>query len=245
MASAPTVLTLRGEDTEGAVYGHVVVEVGAFASATVVLDHQGSATYAGNVEVHVADGSSLTLVSIQDWADDTVHLGHQRIVLGRDARFKAVTVTFGGDLVRLFSEVAYAGPGGEAELLGLYFADDGQHLEHRSYVDHSVPNCRSNVAYKGALQGSGAHTVWVGDVLIRAAAVGTDTYELNRNLLLSDGARADSVPNLEILTGEGGRRRARQCHPEDSTTSSCSTCSRGVFRWTRRAGSWSLVSSPR
>jgi Fe-S cluster assembly protein SufD len=98
--------------------------------------------------------------------------------------------------------VRYTAPGGDAELLGLYFADDGQHLEHRLFVDHSVAHCRSRVTYKGALQGAEAHTVWVGDVLIRAAAEGTDTYELNRNLLLTDGARADSVPNLEIETGE-------------------------------------------
>jgi len=202
VAAEPTRVTLRGEGIEGAAYGHVVIDVQQFGSASVVLDHQGSATYAGNIEVHVADGASLTLISIQDWADDAVHLGHQRIVLGRDARVRAVAVTFGGDLVRLFPQVTYTAPGGDAELLGLYFADDGQHLEHRSFVDHAVPNCRSNVAYKGALQGSGAHTVWVGDVLIRAEAVGTDTYELNRNLILSDGARADSVPNLEILTGE-------------------------------------------
>jgi Fe-S cluster assembly protein SufD len=202
VATEPTVLTLRGEGVEGAAYGHVVIEVQPFGSAGVVLDHQGSATYAGNVEVHVGDGASLTLISLQDWADDVVHLGHQRIVLGRDARIRAVTVTFGGDLVRLSQQVSYTAPGGDAELLGLYFADDGQHLEHRSFIDHAVPNCRSNVAFKGALQGSGAHTVWVGDVIIRPAAVGTDTYELNRNLILSDGARADSVPNLEILTGE-------------------------------------------
>jgi Fe-S cluster assembly protein SufD len=98
--------------------------------------------------------------------------------------------------------------GGDAELLGLYFADSGQHLESRLLVDHSQPNCTSNVLYKGALQGdpeSGkpdAHTVWVGDVLIRAEATGTDTFEVNRNLVLTDGARADSVPNLEIETGE-------------------------------------------
>jgi Fe-S cluster assembly protein SufD len=188
--------------SSAASYGHTVIDVQQFASATVVLDHRGSATYAGNVEVHVADGASLVFVSVQDWADDAVHLGHQRIVLGRDATFKAFTITFGGDLVRLFPQVHYTAPGGDAELFGLYFADDGQHLEHRSHVDHSQPHCRSNVAYKGALQGKSAHTVWVGDVMIRAAAVGTDTYELNRNLLLSDGARADSVPNLEILTGE-------------------------------------------
>jgi Fe-S cluster assembly protein SufD len=200
--SEPTVVTVRGDGADGAAYGHTVIDVGPFAAVTVVLDHRGSATYADNVEVHVADGASLTLVSIQDWADDSVHLSHQRLVLGRDARVRAVTVTFGGNLVRLFPQVTYTAPGGDAELLGLYFADDGQHLEHRSYIDHSVPHCRSNVAYKGALQGARAHTVWVGDVLIRPEAVGTDTYELNRNLILSDGARADSVPNLEILTGE-------------------------------------------
>ncbi|MGQ0465445.1 MAG: Fe-S cluster assembly protein SufD [Sporichthyaceae bacterium] len=198
----PTILTLRGEGAQGAAFGHVQLDVAPFASATVVLDHRGSATYAGNVEVLVADGASLVLVSIQDWDRDAVHLGHQRIVLGRDAKVRMVTVTLGGDLVRLFPQVVYTAPGGDAELLGLYFADDGQHLEHRSHVDHSVPHCRSNVAYKGALQGKSAHTVWVGDVLIRPEAVGTDTYEINRNLVLSDGARADSVPNLEILTGE-------------------------------------------
>jgi Fe-S cluster assembly protein SufD len=104
--------------------------------------------------------------------------------------------------------VRYDAPGGDAELLGLYFADAGQHLESRLLIDHAQPNCRSAVTYKGALQGdpdSGkpdAHTVWVGDVLIRAEATGTDTFEVNRNLVLTDGARADSVPNLEIETGE-------------------------------------------
>jgi Fe-S cluster assembly protein SufD len=87
-------------------------------------------------------------------------------------------------------------------MLGLYFADAGQHLEHRLFVDHAKPHCRSHVVYKGALQGEDAHTVWIGDVLIRAEAEGTETYELNRNLVLTDGARADSVPNLEIETGE-------------------------------------------
>ena len=123
-------------------------------------------------------------------------------VVGRDATLKQVVVTLGGDLVRLVSNVQYAGPGGSADLFGVYFADETQHQEHRLWVDHGTPNCRSNVVYKGALQGEKAHTVWVGDVRIRPAAVGTDTYELNRNLVLTDGARADSVPNLEIETGQ-------------------------------------------
>jgi Fe-S cluster assembly protein SufD len=205
-ASKPTVVTVRGEGAEGAAYGHLVVDVEAFAEATVVLDHQGSATYAANVELVLGDGAQLTFVSLQDWADDSVHLVHQYAKVGRDASLKAVNVTFGGDLVRVYPQVSYAASGGQAELLGLYFADAGQHLEHRLFIDHNQPHCRSNVAYKGALQGSpgkpDAHTVWIGDVLIRHDAIGTDTYELNRNLLLTDGARADSVPNLEIETGE-------------------------------------------
>ncbi|HMS76226.1 SufB/SufD family protein, partial [Gordonia sp. (in: high G+C Gram-positive bacteria)] len=131
------------------------------------------------------------------------------IGVGRDAIVRHFAVSLGGNLVRLSPLVRYHAPGGDVELWGLYFADAGQHLEQRLLVDHSQPHCRSNVVYKGALQSDGsgdrlreAHTVWIGDVLIRPEAEGTDTFELNRNLVLTDGARADSVPNLEIETGE-------------------------------------------
>jgi Fe-S cluster assembly protein SufD len=198
----PTVVSVRGESAEGAAFGHTLIEVGANARAVVVLDHGGSATYADNVEIVVGDGAALTVVSLQDWADDAVHVSYHHAVLGRDARLQHTAMTLGGGVVRLAPSVRYEGPGGDAELLGAYFADAGQHLEHRLFVDHTQPNCRSRVDYKGALQGDDAHTVWIGDVLIRAEATGTDTYERNRNLLLTEGARADSVPNLEILTGE-------------------------------------------
>jgi Fe-S cluster assembly protein SufD len=201
-AAEPTVVSVRGEDASGAAFGHTLIEVGANARAAVVLNHSGSATYADNVEIVVGDGASLTLVSFQDWADDAIHVSHHYAALGRDARLQHTAVTLGGGVVRLAPSVRYGGPGGDTELLGAYFADSGQHLEHRLFVDHAQPHCRSRVDYKGALQGEKAHTVWIGDVLIRAEAVGTDTYERNRNLLLTEGARADSVPNLEILTGE-------------------------------------------
>jgi Fe-S cluster assembly protein SufD len=198
----PTVISVRGDDISGAAFGHTRIELGDNARAVVVIDHQGSATYADNVEIHVGDGAALTLVSVQDWADDAVHVSAHQATLGRDARLQHTTVTLGGNVVRISPAVRYAGPGADAELLGLYFADAGQHLEHRLFVDHAQPDCRSRVDYKGALQGEAAHTVWIGDVLIRPEATGTDTYERNRNLLLTDAARADSVPNLEILTGE-------------------------------------------
>jgi Fe-S cluster assembly protein SufD len=196
----PVSLVVRGEG--GAAYAHITLDVGNFADATVVIDHIGTTTLAANLEIKIGDGAKLTVVSLQDWDDDAVHLEHQVVLVGRDATYRSVVVTLGGDLVRINPIVRYAGPGGDAELLGLFFADDGQHLEHRLLVDHDQPRCKSRVTYKGALQGEKAHTVWIGDVIIRPDAVGTDTYELNRNLLLTDGARADSVPNLEIETGE-------------------------------------------
>jgi Fe-S cluster assembly protein SufD len=201
-ASRPTYIHVTGAGTAEATAGHLVIDVQPYGRAVVVIDQRGSAIYADNVEISVADGGDLTVVSVAGWDDDTVQVSHHQATLGRDARLKHVAVTLGGSLVRLSPTVRYAGPGGDAELLGICFADAGQHLEHRLFVDHDVPNCRSRVLYKGALRGDGAHTVWIGDVLIRPEATGTDTYEYNRNLVLTDGAHADSVPNLEILTGE-------------------------------------------
>jgi Fe-S cluster assembly protein SufD len=201
-SDTPSWVSVRGEGAEGAAFGHTLIEVGANARAVVVLEHTGSATYADNVEIVVGDGASLAVVSLQTWADDAVHLTHHHAQLGRDAKLKHTAVTLGGSVVRLAPSVRYSGPGGDAELRGLYFADAGQHLEHRLFVDHAERNCRSRVSYKGALQGQDAHAVWIGDVTIRPEATGTDTYEYNRNLVLTDGTRVDSVPNLEILTGE-------------------------------------------
>ncbi|WP_287003469.1 MULTISPECIES: Fe-S cluster assembly protein SufD [Gordonia] len=205
----PIVITLEGPGVDKTAFGHVQIRLEPFARAVVVLDQKGSGTYAENVEFIVDDQAALTVVNVHDWADDAVHVATHHIKVGRDAVLRHFAISLGGDLVRLSPLVRYAAPGGDVELWGLYFADAGQHLEQRLLIDHNQPNCRSNVVYKGALQGdpSGdrsreAHTVWIGDVLIRPEAEGTDTFELNRNLLLTDNARADSVPNLEIETGE-------------------------------------------
>jgi len=197
----PVLIRVVGKGGDAAA-ARTFVKVGRFAQATVVLEQTGTITLADNVEVVVADGAQLTFVTVADWDADAVQAQHVKFKVGRDARVQHVQVALGGNLVRQFTSVEYAGRGGDAELWGLYFGDAGQHLEHRQLVDHSVPDCRSYVGYRGALQGSSAHTVWVGDVLIRAEATGTDTYEINRNLVLTDGARAVSVPNLEIETGE-------------------------------------------
>ncbi|MDL9935832.1 Fe-S cluster assembly protein SufD [Gordonia sp. ABSL1-1] len=205
----PVIVRIDGPGVGEVAFGHLQIRLEAFARAVVVIDQKGSGTFAENIEFVVGDQASLTVVNVHDWADDTVHVAAHHIRVGRDAVVRHFAISLGGDLVRLSPVVHYDAPGGDVELWGLYFADAGQHLEQRLLVDHSQPNCRSNVVYKGALQGDNsgdrsreAHTVWIGDVLIRPAAEGTDTFELNRNLVLTDGARADSVPNLEIETGE-------------------------------------------
>lgn len=180
---------------------HIVLQAGTHAKAVFVLEHRGSAAFNGNVEVIVGDGADVKVISLQRWDDDAVHVGQHDAEVGRDASYKHVAVSLGGAVIRLNTNFRYAAEGAEAEMYGLYFADAGQHIEHRTFVDHNSPRNTSNVLYKGALQGASARTVWVGDVLIRKEAVGTDSYEKNQNLVLTDGARADSVPNLEIETG--------------------------------------------
>lgn len=206
--AGPIEIRITGPGEGGVAYGHLQIRVEELARAIVVVDLRGSGTYADNVEIIVGDAAALGVIWIADWADDMVHVSAHHARLGKDAVLGHVNVTLGGEVVRTSATVRFTGPGGDAKLLGTYFADDGQHFESRLLVDHAQPNCKSDVLYKGALQGDptsdkpDAHTVWIGDVLIRAEATGTDTYEANRNLVLTDGARADSVPNLEIETGE-------------------------------------------
>ncbi|MFF2273961.1 Fe-S cluster assembly protein SufD [Agromyces sp. NPDC058136] len=181
---------------------HTVIEAAPNSRALVVLEGTGAARLSENVEILVGDGASLTVVSLQEWDDEAVHLSSQFARLGRDAFLKHIVVSLGGKVVRVNPSTHLAEQGADIEALGLYFADAGQHLEQQVFVHHDAPHTKSRVTYKGALQGEGARTVWVGDVLIGPKATGTDSYEQNRNLVLTDGTRADSVPNLEIETGD-------------------------------------------
>ncbi|GAA4903307.1 Fe-S cluster assembly protein SufD [Tessaracoccus lubricantis] len=195
----PIVFTGRGNGGEAR--DHLVVTVGANARATIVLRYEGSANYAEKTDVVVGDGAAVNVVTLQDWDNGSVHGGQRTVSIGRDAHVKTVTASLGGD-IRLQENSRYDGPGGELEAYGLYFADENQHIQHRLFVDHNAPHTKSNVDYRGALRGKGAHSVWIGDVLIRKVAESIDTYESNKNLVLTDGCQADSVPNLEIETGE-------------------------------------------
>ena len=200
LVAEPIILArTSGESSE---FSRTIITAGAHSKATVIVENSGNATLGEEIEIRLEAGSNLTFITLQEWSENSVHLGRHHAIVGRDATFNSITVTVGGSLVRLLPTVEYSDQGGSAELLGLYFATDGQHLEHRVHVEHGIPHAKSRVTYKGVLAGDQARTVWIGDVFIRGNAEGTDTYELNKNLLLTDGARADSVPNLEIETGE-------------------------------------------
>ena len=200
--SEPIFLARTAGALDSAEFSRVRISLGTHAVATVIVENTTDTILAEDLEIALAPGSNLKFVTLQEFESKSVYTARHHAVVDKDATFKSVTVTVGGDVVRILPTVEFTAPGASADLLGVYFATAGQFFEHRMHVDHAVPHAKSNVNYKGALAGQGAHTVWIGDVLIRAAAEGTDTYELNRNLLLSDGARADSVPNLEIETGE-------------------------------------------
>ncbi|MDO4631565.1 MAG: Fe-S cluster assembly protein SufD [Corynebacterium sp.] len=201
-------IVTTGAGMDVTTFAHIVVEVEEGAEAVVDLRYTGSGVHTDNVEFVIGDNAKLTVIVDASWNDDAVHLSGHAAVLGRDSILRHSVALFGGDVVRMIPRVRFTAPGGDAEMLGVYFADDGQFFEQRLLVDHATANCRSNVLYKGALQADPdskkpeAHTSWVGDVLIRSNAQGTDTYEANRNLVLTEGARADAVPNLEIETGE-------------------------------------------
>ncbi len=181
---------------------HIFVVAKKFSNASLIVEHMGLGNLAEIIEIDIQDEAKLNIVSVQNWDKGSAHVSAHFSKLARNSFLKHSIASFGGDLVRITPVTTFTGPGAEVEMNGVYFASAGQHLENRPFVDHAAPNCKSRVTYKGALQGNKAHTVWIGDVLIRVVAEGTDTYELNRNLLLTDGARADSVPNLEIETGE-------------------------------------------
>ncbi|MDR3069942.1 MAG: SufD family Fe-S cluster assembly protein, partial [Propionibacteriaceae bacterium] len=183
-------------------YQHLLFTVGELAQVTIVLKHTGSLRLGALVSLVAGASSQVNFVSVQDWDADAVHAAQFSVLVGRNAQIKTAVATVGGSLVRLTQTASFDDPGGRLEQYGMYFVDEGQHIENRLFVDHNAPHTASKVDYRGALQGEGARSVWVGDVLIRKVAEGIDTYESNKNLLLTHGCRADSVPNLEIETGE-------------------------------------------
>ena len=198
----PITIAIDGSGIADAAFAHIVIEAMPNARATVILDHKGAATYAQNVEIIARDGSDLRVISVQRWSEDTVHAAAHQARVDKDATLTHLVASLSGGVVRVNPSVQLDGAGSEGKLYGVSFADPGEHLESQVYMFHKGAHTTGDVLYKSALQGDTARTVWIGDMLIGADAVGTDSYEANRNLVLTTGARADSIPNLEIQTGD-------------------------------------------
>ncbi|MFB3737479.1 MAG: Fe-S cluster assembly protein SufD [Candidatus Velamenicoccus archaeovorus] len=156
------------------------------------------------VEIYAGPSSRVRYVAIQEWGTGVTHLSVQRARVDEGARLKTLGVAFGGSLARAEIESELAGDGGASEMLGLYFGDAEQHIDHRSIQDHLGSRTSSDLLYKGAMKGR-SNAIYTGTVIIRPGAHLCDAYQTNRNILLSETARAHSVPNLEILTNDPTR----------------------------------------
>lgn len=183
-------------------FAHTLIVVEEAAEVTFVGDYfsladDTEALHSGVIELYVGPGARLTYINIQDWAQDVWNFSTQRAVLDRDASLLWVAVNLGSRLTKTFSRLALKGPGASAELLGVLFADDHQHIDLDTYQDHIAPACTSDLLYKGALKDH-ARSVWHGMIWAHKDAQKTNAYQKNENLILSDGARADSIPGLEI-----------------------------------------------
>lgn len=181
---------------------HLVIEFEANTHRTVVIENHGDVSLAENVEIIAHNGSVGRVIHLGEWDNTAIHAAAHFVRIDKDAQVDHVLVSLGGAIQRVNPSFTLAGVGSAVESFGMYFADRGRHIEHQVFVHHQAAQTKSNVLYKGALHGKKTRTVWVGDVLIGPDATGTDSYEANRNLVLSDGPRADSIPNLEIQTGD-------------------------------------------
>jgi len=205
-ATLPVEAILTASGARGRIFGRTLVVVEEGAKATVI-DRYASPEVSGPVqastvvELYVGQGAELEHISVIDWGAGVRHHAMLRARVDRDAKVRSVVVTLGGDVVRVEPTVVCAGPGADARALGLYFAGGEQHFEHRVIARHEAPQCYSNLLYKGAIQDH-AHTVFFGNLIVPPGAPGTDAYQTNRNLVLNDGARADTIPFLEIETAE-------------------------------------------
>jgi Fe-S cluster assembly protein SufD len=168
-------------------------------------------------EIVVGDGAHVRYAAIQDWGAGVTHLGVQRVRVGRDADLRTLSLGFGADLARSETEVVLAGAGGFSEQLGVFFADGEQHFDHRSIQDHVAPNCTSDLLYKGALRDR-SRAVYSGWVHVRPGAQKTNAMQTSRNIVLSEHAKADAIPNLEIEANDVRCGHAASVGPVDDET---------------------------
>lgn len=189
-----------------AAFGRMLVVVGENAELTLVdelhSDDFGAQTLAsGATEIFAEENAKVDWVRVQRWGANTLHLATDRLVAGRDARITTLNLALGAQTARSDIQCVLQKPGAHVDMLGLYITDETQHYDHETLQDHVAPHASSNLLFKGALRDQG-RSVFRGLIRVHPGAQRTDAYQTNRNLILSDAARADSLPNLEIAADD-------------------------------------------
>jgi Fe-S cluster assembly protein SufD len=206
-------------DADGAaVFPHTLLVVGRNAELTFIdryVSPDLTRAFSDAIaEIHVGEGAHVRYVSIQEWGGGVTHLGVQRATVGRDATFRSLNIGFGASLARAEAETVLAEPGAFSEMLGVFFADGEQHFDHRSIQDHVAPNGTSDLLYKGALRDH-SRAVYSGWVHVRPDAQKTNAMQTSRNIVLSEHAKADAIPNLEIEANDVRCGHAASVGPVD------------------------------
>jgi len=186
---------------------HLLVLVDDGASVTYVHESASptevgvNTMHAGIVEIKVEQGANLKFVELQSWGKHVWNFSHERARVERDANLDWIFGAIGSRLTKNFTELDLAGQGSTGRMSGFYFTDGNQHLDHDTQQNHFAPNTTSDLLFKGALKGK-SRSVWQGMIYVAPGAQKTDGYQANRNLILDEQARADSIPGLEILADD-------------------------------------------
>ena len=202
-----------------AVFPRTVIVAEEGASVTYI-DHyrsgplDGEAFAAATVEIYAHQASNVSYLAVQDWSPTVWHFNIQRGIVQRDATLRSLAATLGGRFSRSVVESVLEGQGAHSEMLGVYFADSDQHFDHRSLQEHRAPSSTSDLYYKGALKGR-SRAVYSGLIHIAKEAQKVDSWQANRNLILSDEAKADSIPYLEIEANDVRCGHAASVGPPD------------------------------
>ena len=198
--------TAREVEGGGSIFPHTTIVVDEQASLTFVdrfssPDLKEAALCAGVVEVEARRGATVNYISLQEWGRQVHHFQTQRFTGGRDSTVRSLAVNLGSAFARTQVESLLKGEGSFSEMLGLYFADADQHFAQRTLQSHNAPHATSDLLYKGAVKEK-ARSEYSGLIKVLPGAQGTDAYQANRNLELSEGAIARSIPQLEIEANE-------------------------------------------
>ncbi|MFT3894577.1 MAG: Fe-S cluster assembly protein SufD [Anaerolineales bacterium] len=198
---------LWGPGTDLAHISHILVLVDEGASVTYVHESASpdlkgaNSMHAGIVEIQVMQDAQLKFVELQSWGRHVWNFSHERARVERGGNLDWIFGAIGSRITKNFSELDLAGEGATGRMSGFYFTDGTQHLDHDTQQNHLAPHTTSDLLFKGALLGK-SRSVWQGMIYVAPGAQKTDGYQANRNLVLSDGARADSIPGLEILADD-------------------------------------------